>query len=60
MLFYCWASVTDSDIPLGQQRDKSMCVLGTLNAIPFDKQLYLSKRAKAQWGLIREIPINLS
>ena len=26
---------------LSQQRYKSMCVLGTLNAIPFDKQIYI-------------------
>ena len=31
----------DSNTTLSQQRDKSMCVLGTLNAIPFDKQIYI-------------------
>ena len=43
MLFWCWASVADSDTTLSQQRYKSMCVglLGTLNAIPFDKQIYI-------------------
>ena len=40
MLFQ-WASVADSDVTLLQQRDKSMGVLGTLNNIPFDKQLYI-------------------
>ena len=30
-----------------QQRDKSICVLGTLNTIPFDKQ-YLFERTKDQ------------
>ena len=30
-----------------------MCVLGTLNAIPFDKQIYLFKSAKLQWGLLK-------
>ena len=39
MLFWFWANVWDSDTTLSQQRDKSMCVLGTLNAIPFDKQI---------------------
>ena len=28
-----WASVANSDTTLSQQRDESMCVLGTLNAI---------------------------
>ena len=41
MLFQCWASVADSDTTLNQQRGKSMCVLGTLNAILFDKQIYI-------------------
>ena len=36
-----WAIVADSDTTLNQQRDKSMCVLGTLNAIPFNKQTYI-------------------
>ena len=50
MLFYCWASVADSDTTLSQQRDKSMCVLGTLNAIPFDKQIYIYlKVQKLSW-----------
>ena len=40
MLFQ-WASVADSDATLLQQRDKSMGVLGTLNKIPFDKQIYI-------------------
>ena len=31
----------DSDTALNQQRNKSMCVLCTLNAIPFDKQIYI-------------------
>ena len=30
-----------------------MCVLGTLNAIPFDKQIYIHLGAKAQWGLLK-------
>ena len=30
-----------------------MYVLGTLNAIPFDKQIYLFTSAKAQWGLLK-------
>ena len=32
-----------------------MCVLGTLNAIPFDKQIYLYiyLSAKSQWGLLK-------
>ena len=42
MLFLCWASVADSDTTLNKQRDKSMCVLCTLNEIPFDKQIYIS------------------
>ena len=31
-----------------------MCVLGTLNAFPFDKQIYIYvfTSAKAQWGLL--------
>ena len=41
MLFQYWASVGDSDPTLSQHRDKSMCVLGTLNAIPIDKQIYI-------------------
>ena len=39
LLFVCWASVADSDTTL--QRHKSMCVLGTLNTFPFDKQIYI-------------------
>ena len=31
----------DIDTTLNQQRDKSMCVPCTLNAIPFDKQIYI-------------------
>ena len=30
-----------SDTTLNQQKDKSMCALCTLNAIPFDKQIYI-------------------
>ena len=41
MLFKCWASVADNDTTLSQQREKSMCVLGTLNAIPYAKQIYI-------------------
>ena len=41
MLFWCWASVADSDTTLSQQRYKSMYVLGSLNAILFDKQIYI-------------------
>ena len=41
MLFWCWASVADSDTTLSQQWEKSMCVLGTLDAIAFDKQIYI-------------------
>ena len=41
MLFKCWASIADSITTLSQQRYKSMCVLGTLTAIPFDKQIYI-------------------
>ena len=41
MLFWFWANVWDSDTALSQQRDKSMCVLGTLNAIPFEKQIFI-------------------
>ena len=55
MLFQCWASVADSDITLNQQRNKSMCVLCTLNAIPFDKQIYsylkLQKLSGDFWNL---------
>ena len=37
-----------------QQRDMSMCVLGTLETIPFDKQIYiyLFKSVKDKWGLL--------
>ena len=38
--YSCWASVADSDLTLSRQRDMSMCVLGTLNTIPFDKRIY--------------------
>ena len=31
----------DSDATLSKHKDKSMCVLGTLNAIPFDRQIYI-------------------
>ena len=59
MLFYCWASVADSDTTLNQQRDKSMCVLCTLNAIPFDKQIYiylkLQKLSGDFWNLKPEV-----
>ena len=41
MLFWCWASVAESDTTLNQQSYKSICVLGTLNAIPLDKQIYI-------------------
>ena len=37
---YC-VFVADSDTTLSQQRDKSVCGLGTLNTIPFDSQLYI-------------------
>ena len=41
-------------------RDKSMCVLCTLNAIPFDKQIYIGlyifKTAKAMEGLLKFEP----
>ena len=40
-LTQCCFSVADRDTPLNYQRDKSMCVLCTLNAIPFDKQIYI-------------------
>ena len=51
MLFWCWASVADSDTTLSQQRYKSMCVLGTLNAIPFDKHIYIYlKVQKLSWA----------
>ena len=49
MLFYCWAGVVYIDTILGQQRDKLICVLGTLNAT--NKNIYLFKSTKAQWGL---------
>ena len=50
MLFLFWASVWDSDTTLSQQRDKSMCVLGTLKAIPFDKQIYIYLQCKRSVG----------
>ena len=37
----CCAGVADNDTTLNQQRDKFMCVLCTLNAIPFDKPIYI-------------------
>ena len=54
-----WASVADSDTTLSQQRDKSMCVLGTLNAIPFDKQIYIYLKVQQLsgdfWNLKSEV-----
>ena len=59
MLFWCWASVADSDSTLSQQRYKSMCVLGTLNAIPFDKHIYIylkvQKLSGNLWNLQSEV-----
>ena len=59
MLFWCWASVADSDTTLSQQRYKSMCVLDTLNAIPFDKQIYIylkvQKLSGDLWNLKSEV-----
>ena len=37
----CFYVGLDSDTILSQQRYRSMCVLGTLNAIPFEKQIYI-------------------
>ena len=48
MLFYCLASVADSDATLSEQRDKSMCALVTLNVT----NKYISS-GKAQWGLLK-------
>ena len=49
----------DSDTTLNQQRDKSMCVLCTLKAIPFDKQIYiylkLQKLSGEFWNLKHEV-----
>ena len=59
MLFYCWASVADSETILNQQRDKPMCVLCTLRAIPFDKQIYIYLKLQ-KLSKIREILIDLS
>ena len=42
MLLYYWACVADNDAALNQQRVKSICLLGTLNVLPFEKQIYLS------------------
>ena len=39
MLFYYWVCVVDSDTTLSQQRVETMCLLGTLNVLPFDKQI---------------------
>ena len=50
MLFWCWASVADSDTTLSQQGYKSMCVLGTLNAILFDKQIYIYLKVQKLGG----------
>ena len=50
MLFYCWASVTDGDTTGIQQIDKSMCVLGTLNTIPFDEQIYIYLKVQKRSG----------
>ena len=38
----------DSITTLSQQRDK--CVLGTLNAIPFDKKKYIYSKVKSSVG----------
>ena len=46
------SSIAENDATLSQQRDKSMCVLGTPNTITFDKQIYIFKSIKAQWGLL--------
>ena len=64
MLFECWASVADSDTTLNQQRDKSMCVMCTLNAIPFDQQIYiylkLKKLTEDFWNLQMKMKWNES
>ena len=49
-LFKCWASVADIDTALSQQGDKSLCVLGTLNTIPFDKQIYIYLKVQKPSG----------
>ena len=46
MLCYYWACVADNDTDLNQQKVKSMCLLGTLNVLPFEKQI--SVHAKVQ------------
>ena len=51
MLFWCWASVADRDTTLSQERYKSMCVLGTLNAFHLTNKYISISSAKSQWGL---------
>ena len=49
----------DSETALSQKRDKSMRVLVTLNAIPFDKQIYIylkvQKLSGDFWNLKSEV-----
>ena len=33
-----WACIADNDTALNQQRVKSMCLVGTLNVLPFEKK----------------------
>ena len=58
MLFWCWASVADSDTTLNQQSYRLICVLGTLNAIPLDKQIYIYlkvQKLSGDWNLKSEV-----
>ena len=55
MLFLCWASVADSDTTLSQQRYNSMCALGTVNAIPFDKQIHIYLKVQTLSGDLRNL-----
>ena len=48
MLFWCWVSVADSDTTLNQQ--VNVCTGCTLNAIPFDKQIYIYLKVQKLGG----------
>ena len=46
MMFYHWASVADNYTALNQQRVKSMCLLGTLDVLPFEKQISIYSKVQ--------------
>ena len=55
--FNVGATVADSDTTLSQRRDKSMCAMGTLNTIPFDKQIYIYLKVQKLSGVFWSLKV---